>query len=154
MKIDEIDTTSKHIKLLAKDLRPEDEAEIKAKTGTTNVQKTLLKGFTMTDYCRSFFVDDEIAGIYGVVSSLDDKNIGSPFLLCTPKIKKIKIKFLRECKNRVQEMQDKFPVLFNYIDSRNKLHLTWLKWCGFRIINEKTFNDVLFYGFLKEEKKK
>lgn len=54
MKIDEIDTTSKHIKLLAKDLRPEDEAEIKAKTGTTNVQKTLLKGFTMTDYCRSF----------------------------------------------------------------------------------------------------
>ena len=90
MKIDEIDTTSKHIKLLAKDLRPEDEAEIKAKTGTTNVQKTLLKGFTKTDYCRSFFVDDEIAGNYGVVSSLDDKNIGSPFLLCTPKIKKIK----------------------------------------------------------------
>ena len=69
------------------------------------------------------------------------------------KIKKIKIKFLRECKNRVEEMSDRFPVLFNYIDSRNKLHLTWLKWCGFKIINEKTFNDVLFYGFLKEKKK-
>jgi hypothetical protein len=153
MKIDEIETTSNHIKKLAKNLRPEDEREIISKTGTTNVQKTLLKGFAMTDYCRSFFVDDEIAGIYGVVASLDDKNIGSPFLLCTPKIKKIKIKFLRECKNRVQEMSDKFPVLFNYIDSRNKLHLTWLKWCGFQIINEKKFNDVLFYGFLKEKNK-
>ena len=153
MKINEIETTSKHIKQLAKDLRPEDEREIISKTGTTNLQKTLLKGFTMTDYCRSFFVDDEIAGIYGVVASLDDKNIGSPFLLCTPKIKKIKIKFLRECKKRVQEMSDKFPVLFNYIDSRNKLHLTWLKWCGFQIINEKKFNDVLFYGFLKEKNK-
>ena len=153
MKIDEIETTSKHIKLLVKDLRPEDEDEIKAKTGTTNVQKTLLTGFAMTDYCRSFFVDDKIAGVYGVVASLDNKDIGSPFLLCTPKIKKLKIKFLRECKNRVEEMSDKFPVLFNYIDSRNKLHLTWLKWCGFKIINEKTFNDVLFYGFLKEKKK-
>ncbi len=153
MKIDELETTSKHIKLLVKDLRPEDEDEIKAKTGTTNVQKTLLTGFAMTDYCRSFFVDDKIAGVYGVVASLDNKDIGSPFLLCTPKIKKLKIKFLRECKNRVEEMSDKFPILFNYIDSRNKLHLTWLKWCGFKIINEKTFNDVLFYGFLKEKKK-
>lgn len=153
MKIDEIETTSKHIKLLVKDLRPEDEDEIKAKTGTTNVQKTLLTGFAMTDYCRSFFVDDKIAGVYGVVASLDNKDIGSPFLLCTPKIKKLKIKFLRECKNRVEEMSDKFPILFNYIDSRNKLHLTWLKWCGFKIINEKTFNNVLFYGFLKEKKK-
>tara|TARA_X000001382_G_scaffold10860_1_gene7431 strand:- start:544 stop:1005 length:462 start_codon:yes stop_codon:yes gene_type:complete len=153
MKIDEIETTSKHIKLLSKDLRKADENEIVAKTGTTDIQKTLLTGFAMTNYCRSFFVDGKIAGVYGVVSSLDDKNIGSPFLLCTPKIKKIKIKFLRECKNRVEEMSDKFPVLFNYIDSRNKLHLTWLKWCGFKIINEKTFNDVLFYGFLKEKKK-
>lgn len=152
MKIDEIEATSQHIKLLAKDLRPADEDEIKAKTGTTNVQKTLLKGFAMTSYCRSFFVDGKIAGVYGVVASLDDKKIGSPFLLCTPKIKKLKIKFLRECKNRVEEMSDKFPVLFNYIDSRNKLHLTWLKWCGFKIINEKTFNDVLFYGFYKEKK--
>lgn len=153
MKIDEIEATAEHIKLLVKDLRPEDEDEIKAKTGTTNVQKTLLTGFAMTDYCRSFFVDDKIAGVYGVVASLDNKDIGSPFLLCTPKIKKLKIKFLRECKNRVEEMSDKFPILFNYIDSRNKLHLTWLKWCGFKIINEKTFNDVLFYGFLKEKKK-
>ena len=112
MKIDEIETTSKHIKLLVKDLRPEDEDEIKAKTGTTNVQKTLLTGFAMTDYCRSFFVDDKIAGVYGVVASLDNKDIGSPFLLCTPKIKKLKIKFLRECKNRVEEMSDKFPILF------------------------------------------
>lgn len=152
MKIDEIEATSQHIKLLAKDLRPEDEHKTKAKTGTTNIQKTLLKGFAMTNYCRSFFIDGKIAGIYGIVGSLDDKNIGSPFLLCTPKIKKLKIKFLRECKNRVEEMLDKFPVLFNYIDSRNKLHLTWLKWCGFKIINEKTFNDVLFYGFYKEKK--
>ena len=157
MIIDEINTEAKHIKELVKDLRKEDLAEIKAKSGDVDVEKTLLKGFTMTDYCRSFFVDKKIAGIYGVVPSLDDKNIGSPFLLCTPKIKKIRVKFLRECKARVQEMEDKFPILFNYIDSRNKLHLDWLNWCGFKIINEKTFNDVLFYGFIKqnfkEEKK-
>ena len=107
----------------------------------------------MTSYCKSIFVDDKIAGIYGVVASLDDKNIGSPFLLCTPEIKRIKIKFIRECRDRVKDMQDKFPVLFNYIDSRNKLHLTWLKWCGFRLISKKMFNTVLFYGFYKEKNK-
>ena len=113
MKIDEIDTTNKHLKLLAKDLREPDKNELITKTGSEEIEKTLLQGFKLTDYCRSFFVDDEIAGVYGVVASLDDKNIGSPFLLCTPKIKKIKIKFLRECKNRVEEMSDRFPVLFN-----------------------------------------
>ena len=68
--------------------------EIKDKTGTTNVQKTLLKGFTMTNYCKSIFVDNKIAGIYGVVASLDDKNMGSPFLLCTPEIRKLKLDLL------------------------------------------------------------
>ena len=47
-------------------------------------------------------------------------------------------------------MEDKIPILINYIDSRNKLHLDCLNWCGFKIINEKTFNDVLFYGFIKQ----
>ena len=75
MKIDEIDTTNKHLKLLAKDLREPDKDEIVAKTGTSDIEKTLIQGFKLTDYCRSFFVDDEIAGVYGVVASLDDKNI-------------------------------------------------------------------------------
>ena len=52
MKIDEIEAHREHIKLLVKDLRPEDEREIISKTGTDDLEKTLLKGFTMTDYCR------------------------------------------------------------------------------------------------------
>ena len=87
MIIDEINTETKHIKELVKDLRKEDLAEIKAKAGDVDVEETLLKGFALTNYCRSFFVNKKIAGIYGVVPS-EDKNIGSPFLLCTPKVKK------------------------------------------------------------------
>ena len=75
MIIDEIDTKAQHIKELTKDLRKEDLAEIKAKSGDVDIEKTLLKGLAMTSYCRSFFVDKKIAGIYGVVPSLDDKNI-------------------------------------------------------------------------------
>ena len=44
MKIDEIEATSEHIKLLVKDLRPEDEREIISKTGTDDL-KNFAKRF-------------------------------------------------------------------------------------------------------------
>ena len=42
MIIDEINTEAKHIKELVKDLRKEDLAEIKAKSGDVDVEETLL----------------------------------------------------------------------------------------------------------------
>ena len=73
-------------------------------------------------------------------------------MLLTKEIKSTPIGFLKHCREKVSDMEKRYSMLFNYIDSRNDLHLRWLKWLGFEIINEKIFNKVPFYGFFKGEK--
>lgn len=153
MKIKEIKTKDKHIFELCENLRVEDRREVVSKTGNLDVQSTILKGWLQSDYCKTVLVDNQVAFIYGVISSPDMPNMGSPYMLGTDLLTKVKMPFIRNCKNRISYMEKKYKILFNWIDSRNKLHLRFIKWCGFEIINEKKFNDVLFYGFFKGDKK-
>lgn len=151
MKIEEVKTTQGHILELCSNLRIPDKAEVIAKTGDLDFKKTIVRGWIMAETCTTALVDDEVALVYGIVES-QDKRIGSPFMLATDKLNKIKIPLLRKSRARVYEMEQKYQMLFNYIDSRNEVHLRFIKWCGFEIINEKIFNDVKFYGFFKGER--
>ena len=49
-------------------------------------------------------------------------------------------------------MQNLYPILWNFIDSRNEIHLRWIKWCGFKIINERYIDNVKFYEFIRIKK--
>ena len=80
------------------------------------------------------------------MSSKDDGEEGDEQVPLTPEEEMQMLRF------KVKEMEDKFPILFNYIDSRNKLHLTWLKWCGFKIIKERYIDNVKFYEFIRIKK--
>lgn len=42
--------------------------------------------------------------------------------------------FIRHCRKAVDDLNAKHPLLFNYVDARNTLHLRWLRWCGFIFI--------------------
>ena len=152
MNLHERATNQADINTLIENIREEDRREIISKTGKESIKETLVEGWLLADYCNSFFKGDSLIGIYGVVAS-DARDIGSPFMLLTNEIKSTPIGFLRHCKEKVSDMEKNYKVLFNYIDSRNELHLRWLKWLGFEIINEKIFNKVPFYGFFKGERK-
>jgi hypothetical protein len=151
MNLHEKPTTQADINSLIENIREEDRREIISKTGSEDIKKTLVNGWLISDYCNSFFKDDVLIGIYGVVAA-EKKEIGSPFMLLTKEIKSTPIGFLKHCREKVSDMEKRYSILFNYIDSRNDLHLRWLKWLGFEIINEKIFNKVPFYGFFKGEK--
>jgi len=151
MEIAEIKTTQKHINELSENIRDADKEEVIAKTGKQDFKKVIVQGWLMADTCKTVLVDNKVAFVYGIVES-DHKDIGSPFMLATPLVSKIKIPLIRNCRQRVYEMEQKYKMLFNYIDSRNDLHLRFIKWCGFEIINEKIFNNVKFYGFFKGER--
>jgi len=151
MEIAEIKTTQKHINELSENIRDADKEEVIAKTGKQDFKKVIVQGWLMADTCKTVLVDNKVAFVYGIVES-DHKDIGSPFMLATPLISKIKIPLIKNCRQRVYEMEQKYKMLFNYIDSRNDLHLRFIKWCGFEIINEKIFNNVKFYGFFKGER--
>jgi hypothetical protein len=62
---------------------------------------------------------------------------------------KITRPFLKESRSEVEEMNRVYPHLFNVIDSRNEVHLRWIRWCGFKILGERMINNVKFYEFAR-----
>ena len=131
---------------LAPNLRSEDKREVNT-LGKTSEQ-ALLTGYLLGKVCRSIINNyGQVVGMYGVVPA-DDKT-GLVWMLGSDKLKKIKIPFLKESRTEVEGMNTLFPHLWNIIDSRNEMHLKWIKWCGFKIIGERMVNNVKFYEFCK-----
>ena len=109
---------------------------------------SLLTGYLLGRVCRSIINNHgQVVGMYGVVPA-DDKT-GLVWMLGSDKLKKITRPFLRESRTEVEGMNTLFPHLWNIIDSRNEMHLKWIKWCGFKIIGERMVNNVKFYEFCK-----
>ena len=131
---------------LAPNLRSEDKREVNT-LGKTSEQ-SLLSGYLFGRVCRSIINNyGQVVGMYGVVPA--DKKTGLVWMLGSDKLKKIKIPFLKESRTEVEKMNTLFPHLWNIIDSRNEMHLKWIKWCGFKIIGERMVNNVKFYEFCK-----
>ena len=131
---------------LAPNLRFEDKREVNT-LGKTSEQ-SLLTGYLLGRVCRSIINNyGQVVGMYGVVPA--DSKTGLVWMLGSDKLKKIKRPFLRESRTEVNGMNTLFPHLWNIIDSRNEMHLKWIKWCGFKIIGERMVNNVKFYEFCK-----
>ena len=131
---------------LAPNLRYEDVREVETLGRTP--EQALLNGYMYGKMCRSIIdKHGHVVGMYGVVP-VDDKT-GLVWMLGSKGLKKIAIAFLKESRTEVEKMNNLLPHLWNIIDSRNELHLKWLKWCGFKIIGERMVNKVKFYEFCK-----
>ena len=131
---------------LAPNLRSEDKREVNTLGKTP--EQSLLTGYLLGRVCRSIINNHgQVVGMYGVVPA--DSKTGLVWTLGSDKLKKIKRPFLRESRTEVEGMNTLFPHLWNIIDSRNEMHLKWIKWCGFKIIGERMVNNVKFYEFCK-----
>ena len=131
---------------LAPNLRSEDKREVNTLGKTP--EQSLLTGYLLGRVCRSIINNyGQVVGMYGVVPA--DSKTGLVWMLGSDKLKKIKRPFLRESRTEVEKMNTLFPHLWNIIDSRNEMHLKWIKWCGFKIIGERMVNNVKFYEFCK-----
>ena len=86
--------------------------------------------------------EGEVVCIIGVRSITN--TIGQVWLLASPRIEKLSIPFLRNSRIVTELFTKDHKLLFNYVDARNKLHIKWLKWCGFTFINKhEKFGFVL-----------
>ena len=127
-------------------LRYEDQREVEALGHT--VEQSLALGFGNSTICRSI-IDNRgrVVGIYGVVPL--SAKCGQVWMLGTDGLVKIKTAFLKQSRSEVEGMNSVYPHLCNIIDSRNEVHLKWIKWCGFKILGEKVINNVKFYEFCR-----
>lgn len=100
--------------------------------------KALLDSAQSSTSCFSIIRDkDEVIGMFGCGPSAlkqEPLRVGSVWLLGSPGIQDIRYTFLRQCRHWTAVLHADYDVLWNWADARNTVHVKWLKWLGFRII--------------------
>lgn len=142
--------TDKDVDYILKNLRTEDEMELKALFGDNwleesknRIMKTkfyvmLGKGKNdKTPICMGGIEQDE----------KDAEGIGCAWFLCTNEIKKHGLQILKELKKEVEKADEKFWLTYNVIYEKNHLAKKWLKWLGFKFDNPRPNGIDIPEGF-------
>lgn len=129
---------------LAPKLRPEDRRECEALGRTP--EQSLCLGYLQSTSCKSV-IDSRgvVVAMYGV--SFAEEGVGRVWMLGSKGLLKISRAFLKGSKGEVAAMYKLYPQMGNIIDSRNELHIRWIRWLGFKLLGEVMVNDVKFYEF-------
>lgn len=84
--------------------------------------------------CTVIGASGRVAALFGAVPSLAPSGI--IWLLGSDELTKgaTRREFLRQCPTYLHVLHEQYPLLYNYIDERNTVHIRWLKWMGFTFI--------------------
>lgn len=133
MMITVIPATADHVLPVARDMRKEDVAEVRASSG---LGPEVALRYSLAVSTRAWAMldhDGTPMGLFGVAPFPGVAHAGTPWLLATPALEGRSREFLRQCRGFIAEMAALYPVLFNHIDVRNRASIRWLRWCGFRL---------------------
>ena len=147
----------KDILPLFRSLRPEDLRELKVALNhrENEILDGLQRGFDSSDPCYTIHISGRPVGIYGVIPiQVKGVDVGAVWLLGTNDIVNSlnrKSQFIRESRMRLDALHARYPILWNFIDSRNHVHMRWVKWLGFNIINSVELGPerVLFHEIMR-----
>lgn len=135
---------------LAPRLREADVKELAASSGEEPLE-ALIISLQVSSECNAIIDDDGLViGLFGV--AIVDEDLGTPWLLGADGIKDISREFIRGCHSWVNQIQEEFPVLCNFVHAENKIAIRWLKKLGFTIINlvpEFGVGKEPFYEFVR-----
>ena len=137
---------------LAPKLRKQDIEEIKA-NANIKPKDALIQGFQLSEVPVAIFDDkEEIVCMLGCCPT-NIRSAAIVWLLASDGLaKNIPFRFLKHSRGVTDIFQKRYPVLYNFVDARNTLHLKWLKWLGFTIINKHYdygYEKRLFYEFVR-----
>ena len=116
---------------LASRLRQADLDEIKASSGDTPVaslERSIYVG--VTTHTMIDPDDGEPVGIFGLVET-PDPTLAAVWAMATHKLFNNTKLFMRESRKWLEHVNDVYPVLYNYVDARNTIHIKWLQSLGF-----------------------
>ena len=139
----------RHIGIFNEPLRPADAREITTVTGlpvNLAFRKCVADSKVWTKIACKF-------GQFLMAFGLSEHDgWGIPWMVASPRALKHTKELLRLSDSILQEMLDEFPVLFNFIDSRNTKHIRWLNHMGFHFAHEYTLpvDGIPFLYFYKE----
>lgn len=147
----EIEVNRKNLSEFLKNIRKEDEVELKSVLGEDYKNKFIE--ITLNKDYETYFLADKNANpvaIGGVAPFFEfDRKSGQVWLLCANDVKKHKIFLFKYIKNKVENFKKKFNILFNFIYKTNFDALLWLSLLGFEFVDLKN-NDFKFFYYKKE----
>lgn len=130
-------TRLEDIPVVADTMRAEDIAEVKAQSGNTPRQALLFCFFASKPCMTMVSRHGHLMGMWGVVPEGEMSGriwmLGSQAMLDDVSDRRV---FLRESIKVLSRLHGQYPVLFNQVDARNKVHVRWLQWMGFTFIQE------------------
>jgi len=141
------------LKSLSENLRTEDAKEITAQSGASPKGGLLYSYFMSKPCLTTVSRHGHVMSMGGVVP--EGKDVGRIWLLgCQSMFDDAIDKrwFLRQSKKTLDDMQNKYSLLFNVVDARNELHVKWIQWLGFTFIKKHLHwgpESRLFYEFVR-----
>lgn len=124
------------VPIIAHDMRQADVAEVKASSGY-QPEEALKTGLTYPGgVTKTICLPNGVpAGMYGVVPSSVPR-VGVVWMLAANNIEKVHRQFLRESRDKIEDLCQEYDLVFNFTDARNSVHHRWIKWAGFTIISK------------------
>ena len=137
--------------ILAPLLREADKREIIARQHL-DIENALWHSITESD--EAFVAsrpDGSPLAVFGVGSSEELPRLGIPWMVGTDEMIRYKKALIRDAHKWVEKKLDTYTILSNYVDSRNTVHINWLKHLGFVVFegHPTSFSDIPFYPFYR-----
>ena len=129
---------------LKDNLRAEDIAECQACGHTP--EEALRIGFVWSE-CYSAKVNGKTEAMFGVSTHLQPEGFGLIWYLGSDKSLKHPKSLVKGGREYVTKWLEKYNVLCNAVDARNKRHIAWLKHIGFKFVKEPV--NINGYKFLQ-----
>lgn len=124
-----VQATGEHLAQMIGRIRDDDARELEDGYGE-DPYFVLGQSFAASVLCWAAVVDRETIAMFGVVPR-GPWPAGRPWMIGTKDLDKHRFKFVKGCREVVQEMLGTFPSLENVVDVRNRKTIRWLRWLGF-----------------------
>lgn len=128
--------TLHHVVQLLPHLRHEDEREVRSASGK-DPAAVLAQAIGISEEAIVALDEaDQPVLLFGV--SEVGPGVGAPWMVATTKITEHRRQIAKLTRPAVGALHARYPVLTNFADGRNALHLRWLRWAGFRLLRVDT----------------
>jgi len=144
-----VPATLEHVEELAPKIRKADKQEIWA-SDRLLPKEALLRSMRITPSPLVGVANDKVFCMFGVGVPTPLSDIGYPWMLSSDALPKHARKFLREGKKWIEQINNEYEILINFVDSRNKKAIQWLKWLGFSIKEAQPYgpDQIPFHLFI------
>lgn len=125
---------------IAENMREQDRAEVEAGSGLTPLAALQMSLALSSDaYCILDRGGEPIA-MFGVAPH-PLPGVGAVWMLGTDGVLREALSVARQTVFYFDKLQERYPLLWNYIDDRNTVSLRWLKWGGFKLLDGKRVTE-------------